>query len=139
MIPSANTPESSIEYSFVIEDSVLNILKELRYETSPNTRTKRTRVSVEPGRSVGISSSESDNGEDEERVDNPDVVLLDIDAPDIINVDEMNTDSPDNNDPFEINSNKPDSNVQTMPVTIAPNVKLFRLIIQLKLFKMYMT
>ncbi|KAF0757742.1 DDE-1 domain-containing protein [Aphis craccivora] len=122
MIPSANTPESSIEYSFVIEDSVLNILKELRYETSPNTRTKRTRVSVEPGRSVGISSSESDNGEDEERVDNPDVVLLDIDAPDIINVDEMNTDSPDNNDPFEINSNKPDSNVQTMPVTIAPNI-----------------
>jgi len=63
MIPSANTPESSIEDSFVVEDSVLNILKELRYETPPNTRSKRTRLNVEPGRSVGISS-ESENCRD---------------------------------------------------------------------------
>jgi len=145
MIP--NTPESSIVYSFVVEDSVLNILKKLRYETPPKTRSKRTRLHVEPGKSVGVSSSESENGDDEEHVDNPDFVLINIDAPDIINVDEMNTDTQDNNDPDEmntdtpvnndpdeinskdsndpdeINTDSPDSNDQTIPVTIAPNVK----------------
>lgn len=128
MIPSANTPETSIEDSFVVENSVLNILKELRYDTPPKTRSKRTRLNVEPGRSVGVSSSESENGEDEERVDNPDFVLLDIDVPDTINSDEMNTNTPDtnvdemndntseNNDSDEINTD----NDQTIP---APNVK----------------
>ncbi|KAL4126080.1 hypothetical protein QTP88_010311 [Uroleucon formosanum] len=119
--------------NFVVEDSVLNILKKLRYETPPKTRSKRTRLHVEPGKSVGISSSESENG-DEEHVDNPDFVLTNIDAPDIINVDEMNTDTQDNNDPGEMNTdttdnndpdeiNSPDSNDQTIPVIITPNVK----------------
>ncbi|CAI6374113.1 unnamed protein product [Macrosiphum euphorbiae] len=136
MIPNANTPESSIVDSFVVEDSVLNILKDLRYETPPKTRSKRTRLNVEPGKSVGVSSSESENGDDEEHVDKPDFLLTNIDAPDIMNVDEMNTDTQDNTDPDdEINSpdtqdnidpdeiNSPDSNDQTIPVTIAPNVK----------------
>jgi len=53
-------------------------------------------------------------------VDNPDYVLLDIDAPGIINVDtdtlnnnvdEINTNTPENNEPDEIYTDSSDNNI----------------------------
>lgn len=123
MIPNSETPDTSIEDSIEVEDSVLSILKNLRYETPPKTRAKRTRLHVEPGRSVGVSSSESENGENEENLDDPDFLLIDIDDQNTNNVNTINTNAPDNNNPDEINTDIPHNNDQTIPVTISKSVK----------------
>lgn len=133
MTPNENTSDESIEDSIQVEDSVLSILKELRYESPPKSRAKRTRLQVEAGRSVGISSSVSENGENEEQVDNPDIdeMITDTQYDDVDEMnttenndpDEINTDSPHNNDTDGINIGNPHSNNQIIPVTIALNIK----------------
>lgn len=71
MIPYNGTPDSLIDDSIHVNDSVLNILKELRFESPPENRTKRTRLNVEPSKSVGVSTS----SESENEVDSPDIIV----------------------------------------------------------------
>lgn len=71
MILNNDTPDSLIQDSIHINDLVLNILKELRFESPSKHQTKRTRLHVKAGTSVGIStSSKSEND-----VDSPDIMV----------------------------------------------------------------
>lgn len=94
-------------------DSVLNILKELRFESPPKNRAKRTKLNVEPGKSVGVSTT----SESENEVDSPDVM---------VNKNESSTESTEN----QINIDTPEvpeidmvsSNIKTIQINNIINV-----------------
>lgn len=62
-------PDLSIEDSIQVRDSILNILKELRYDSPTKLRVRRIILKVEPKKSVSINTTSESDDSDENNID----------------------------------------------------------------------
>lgn len=65
----------SIEDSIQVKDSILDILKELKYDSPPKPRVRRNTINVEPGKNVGINITSESDDNDENNIDEPEEIV----------------------------------------------------------------
>lgn len=68
----------SIEDTIQVEDYILDILKELRYDSSSKPRIRKNRLNVEPGNSVGINTTSESDDSDGNNIYEPERIIENV-------------------------------------------------------------